>query len=117
MTPLVRSHLVELFAPLLASLAFVSFFAVYRRDLEDDERAALGKPATAALIGFSVTAIMNLVVIAAYLRTNQLLWFPEMRPAIAIGTLPVVAAAFAAIVYFFAAYCRHRPVLSESNRP
>jgi hypothetical protein len=114
-SPLGRSPLIEPWAPLLATLTALFFFAVYRRDMDPQERAKLRGPATAAMAGYGVATVLNLIVLALYLSSGELRWLTEISPAVAIGSLPVVAAAVAAILSFYVAFLRTLPPESAAQ--
>lgn len=97
----VRSPWLEPIAPLIATVAILTFFAAYRRELVKPGDARLQGAASAAMWAYALFTVLNLVVLALYMGSGQLRWLTQMGPAIAWITLPLVAAGFAAVLYFY----------------
>ena len=97
----VRSPWLEPIAPLIATVAILIFFAGYRRDLVRPEDARLQGAATAAMWAYALFTVLNLVVLALYMSSGELRWLTQMGPTVAWITLPLVAAGFAAVLYFY----------------
>jgi hypothetical protein len=97
----VRSPWLEPIAPLIATVAILIFFAAYRRELVKPEDARLQGATSAAMWAYALFTVLNLVVLALYMGSGELRWLTQMGPAIAWITLPLVAAGFAAVLYFY----------------
>jgi hypothetical protein len=102
----VRSPWLEPIAPLIATVAILIFFAVYRRERVKPEEAQLQGAASAAMWAYALFTVLNLVVLALYMSSGELRWLTQMGPAVAWITLPLVAAGFAAVLYFFVTLSR-----------
>lgn len=103
----VRSPWLEPIAPLIATVAILIFFAVYRRELVRAEDAQLRRAAAAAMWAYALFAVLNLCVLALYTSSGELRWLTQMGPAVAWITLPLVAAGFAAVLHFFVTLLRY----------
>lgn len=103
----VRSPWLEPIAPLIATVAILIFFAVYRRELFRAEDAQLRRAAAAAMWAYALFTVLNLCVLALYTSSGELRWLTQMGPAVAWITLPLVAAGFAAVLHFFVTLLRH----------
>jgi len=97
----VRSGWLEPIAPLIATVAMLIFFAVYRRELARAEDAQLRRAAAAAMWAYSLFTVLNLVVLVLYMSSGELRWLTQRGPVVAWITLPLVAAGFAAVLHFF----------------
>lgn len=102
----VRSPWLEPIAPLIATVAILIFFAVYRRELVRAEDAQLRRAAAAAMWAYALFTVLNLCVLALYTSSGELRWLTQMGPAVAWITLPLVAAGFAAVLHFFVTLLR-----------
>ena len=103
----VRSPWLEPIAPLIATVAILIFFAVYRRELVRAEDAQLRRAAAAAMWAYALFTVLNLCVLALYTNSGELRWLTQMGPAVAWITLPLVAAGFAAVLHFFVTLLRY----------
>lgn len=103
----VRSPWLEPIAPLIATVAILIFFAVYRRELVRAEDAQLRRAAAAAMWAYALFTVLNLCVLALYTSSGELRWLTQMGPAVAWITLPLVAAGFAAVLHFFVTLLRY----------
>ncbi len=97
----VRSPWLEPIAPLIATVAILIFFAVYRRELVRDGEMQLRDAVSAAMWAYSLFTVLNLVVLVLYMSSGELRWLTQRGPVVAWITLPLVAAGFAAVLYFF----------------
>lgn len=102
-----RSPWLEPIAPLIATVAILIFFAVYRRELVRAEDARLRRAAAAAMWAYALFTVLNLCVLALYTSSGELRWLTQMGPAVAWITLPLVAAGFAAVLHFFVTLLRY----------
>jgi len=103
----VRSPWLEPIAPLIAAVAILIFFAVYRRELVRAEEGQLRRAAAAAMWAYVLFTVLNLCVLALYTSSGELRWLTQMGPAVAWITLPLVAAGFAAVLHFFVTLLRY----------
>jgi len=97
----VRSPWLAPIAPLIATVAILIFFAAYRRELARPEDSQLQGATTGAMWAYALFTVLNLVVLALYMSSGELRWLTQMGPAVAWITLPIVAAGFAAALYFY----------------
>ena len=110
----VRSPWLGPIAPLIATVAILIFFAVYRRDLVRSEEIQLRDAAGAAMWAYALFTLLNLVVLALYMRSGELRWLTQRGPVVAWITLPLVAAGIAAVLYFFVMFSRY---ISQRSKP
>lgn len=103
----VRSPWLEPTAPLIATVAVLFFFLVCRRDLDRPEEAQLRVAANAAMWAYALFTVLNIVVLALYVGSGELRWLTQRGPVVAWITLPVVAAGFIAVLYFFLTLWKH----------
>lgn len=110
----VRSPWLEPIAPLIASVAILIFFAVYRRELISAEKPRLQRATGAAMAAYALFTVLNLIVISLYWSSGQLRWLTQMGPGVALLTLPIVAAGVAAVLGFFTALSKY---LAQRSKP
>ena len=103
----VRSPWLAPIAPLISTVAILIFFTAYRRDLGRVEDEQLQGATRAAMWAYALFTVLNLVVLALYMTSGELRWLTQRGPAIAWITLPLVAAGFAAVLFFFWTLTRH----------
>ena len=109
----VRSPWLEPIAPLIATVAILIFFAVYRRELVKPDDAQLQIATSAAMWAYALFTVLNLVVLALYMSSGELRWLTQRGPAIAWITLPLVAVGFGAVLFFFVTLSRSVSLRSE----
>ena len=109
----VRSPWLEPIAPLIATVAILIFFAVYRRELVKPDDAQLQIATSAAMWAYALFTVLNLVVLALYMSSGELRWLTQRGPAIAWITLPLVAVGFSAVLFFFVTLSRSLSLRSE----
>jgi hypothetical protein len=102
-----RSPTIEVVLPVMGSTLMLVFFSELGRRLLPAERPTLKRPTTAATSGFGILLVLQMIVLLNYLATGSVRWFSSYSGLLAVGVLPLIAAAFLAILSFFISFHRH----------
>lgn len=99
-------HHIDAILPLVSSITFILFFMIFQKEMGHGERKRLGKATRSAGIGFSVLAILQTTVLIHYLSSGEFRWLEHFSRKVAMGTIPVMAFATLAVLYFFLSFYR-----------
>lgn len=99
-------HHIDAILPLVSSITAILFFMIFQKEMRQGERKRLGKATRSAVIGFSVVAILQTTVLINYLSSGEFRWLEHFSREVAIGTIPVVAFAILAVLYFCLSFYR-----------
>lgn len=99
-------HHIDAILPLVSSITVILFFMIFQKEMRHGERKRLGKATRSAVIGFSVFAILQTTVLINYLSSSEFRWLEHFPRKVAIGTIPVMAFAILAVLYFFLSFYR-----------
>jgi hypothetical protein len=99
-------HHIDAILPLVSSITAILFFMVFQKEMHQGERKRLGRATRSAVIGFSVSAILQITVLINYLSSGEFRWLEHFSREVAIGTIPVMAFAILAVLYFFLSFYR-----------
>jgi len=99
-------HHIDVILPLVSSITVILFFVIFQKEMRHGERKRLGKATRSAVIGFSVFAILQTTVLINYLSSGEFRWLQHFSRKVSIGTIPVMAFAILAVLYFFLSFYR-----------
>ena len=99
-------HHIDVILPLVSSITVILFFVIFQKEMRHGERKRLRKATRSAVTGFSVFAILQTTVLINYLSSGEFRWLQHFSRKVSIGTIPVMAFAILAVLYFFLSFYR-----------
>lgn len=99
-------HHIDAILPLVSSITVILFFVISQKEMRHRDRKRLEKATRSAVVGFSVFAILQTTVLINYLSSGEFLWLEHFPRKVAIGSIPVMAFAILAVLYFFSSFYR-----------